>query len=207
MFGLLAKRPVPCQSRSAFRKHYCGTCKTIGRVYGHKYRMLLNHDIVFLAELFAAMEPHKESGLQIQPFSCYKLPKSDVDIPEYVKYVSAANLLLTQYKLEDNIVDSDRSVWWNMLRLIFKPGVQKARKYLIRSGFPVDSLDRCVSNQFSVERNRLCPDEFETSVEYYSQQAASATGLVYSGIYGPSGNDLFQRIGECFGRIVYLTVF
>jgi hypothetical protein len=42
MFGLM---------RRAKRLPYCGTCKTLGTLYGQRSRLLLNHDTVFLAEL------------------------------------------------------------------------------------------------------------------------------------------------------------
>lgn len=41
--------------RRLWQLHYCGACKTIGRQYGHKSRMLLNYDAVFLAELLTEL--------------------------------------------------------------------------------------------------------------------------------------------------------
>ena len=42
MFGIMKR---------AERLPYCGSCKTIGAMYGQRARLLLNHDMVFLAEL------------------------------------------------------------------------------------------------------------------------------------------------------------
>jgi hypothetical protein len=40
-----------------YRLHYCGTCKTMGPLYGQKSRFLLNHDAVFLSELLTLLAP------------------------------------------------------------------------------------------------------------------------------------------------------
>jgi len=42
MFGLMRHAP---------RLPYCGTCKTMGALYGQRSRVFLSHDVVFLAEL------------------------------------------------------------------------------------------------------------------------------------------------------------
>lgn len=56
MFGLM-KPHHSCESgveRKQYRLFYCGVCKTMGQHYGHRMRVFLNHDIVFLAGLPAA---------------------------------------------------------------------------------------------------------------------------------------------------------
>lgn len=57
MFGLMqAKMCGMSAAEKNFRRlHYCGTCKTIGTLYGQKARLLLNLDVVFLAELLDAL--------------------------------------------------------------------------------------------------------------------------------------------------------
>lgn len=40
MFGLMKRGP---------RLPYCGTCKTLGALYGQQARLLLNHNVAFLA--------------------------------------------------------------------------------------------------------------------------------------------------------------
>ena len=69
MFGLLQNRKLTAEETSEFRLNYCGTCKTIGKLYGHKERILLNFDVVFLSELLAAVNNHKEDFKYIKPFN------------------------------------------------------------------------------------------------------------------------------------------
>ena len=55
MFGIM--RPEGgCSNKNSsdyrfHRMHYCGVCKAMGNSYGHKSRLLLNYDSVFLSEL------------------------------------------------------------------------------------------------------------------------------------------------------------
>ena len=56
MFGLIKR---------ADRLAYCGSCKTIGAMYGQRVRLLLNHDMVFLGELL--MDGCSGRGLYFRP--------------------------------------------------------------------------------------------------------------------------------------------
>jgi len=206
MFGLLSRNPPGCKNSDTFRKHYCGTCKTIGRGYGQRYRTLLNHDVVLLAELFATIYPERKNELRITPFNCFKLPSS-TEVPAYLKYVAAANLLLAQYKIDDNVVDSKLPQAWLVIKRLLRPGCNRARRDLIARGFPTDTLDEYVKAQFVREAACAPPvgQEFTHIVEYYSHYVAKATGLVYEQIDPTDMGPTLKSIGEEFGRVVYLS--
>ncbi|MCU0238408.1 MAG: DUF5685 family protein, partial [Pyrinomonadaceae bacterium] len=79
MFGLM--RAKTC-GMSADEKHfrrlnYCGTCKTIGSLYGQKSRLLLNNDTVFLAEILTSLSDENVESWQksYQSYNCLNLPK------------------------------------------------------------------------------------------------------------------------------------
>ena len=57
MYGLMRARHCgqSLEQSERHRFHYCGTCKTIGRLYGQRSRLLLNHDTVFMAELLTLL--------------------------------------------------------------------------------------------------------------------------------------------------------
>jgi uncharacterized protein DUF5685 len=57
MYGLMRARHCgqSIEQSERHRFHYCGTCKTMGRLYGQRSRILLNHDAVFLAELLTLL--------------------------------------------------------------------------------------------------------------------------------------------------------
>ena len=52
MYGLMRSNVCPRHAQEAHhrRLHYCGTCKTMGRLYGQSSRVLLNNDAVFNTE-------------------------------------------------------------------------------------------------------------------------------------------------------------
>ena len=66
MFGLMrVKKCGMSEAEKHFRRlHYCGTCKTIGSLYGQKSRLLLNHDTVFLAEILSSLSDENASEWQ-----------------------------------------------------------------------------------------------------------------------------------------------
>ena len=87
MFGLMKAKTcsLPEELKHHRRLHYCGTCKTMGSLYGQKTRTLLNHDTVFLAEVLTAISTDNESLREwhqaYQSFNCLTLPKSTAAMP------------------------------------------------------------------------------------------------------------------------------
>src|SRR5262249_6482998 len=103
MYGLMRARHCgqSVEQNEHHQFHYCGTCKTIGRLYGQLSRLLLNHDTVFLAELLALLA--EESALENSDnaylsYNCLSLPKSEDVIPLPLQLAAAANILLTEFK-------------------------------------------------------------------------------------------------------------
>ena len=133
MFGLMKR---------AERLAYCGSCKTIGAMYGQRARLLLNHDLVFLAELL--MENGKpEWGAAHKSFNCMAMPKEH---PPALKYAATAAVVLAHFQFEDQIADSGR--WrWSAAKRFFSPAYRKAAAELRRVGFPLDKLAEFLASQ------------------------------------------------------------
>src|SRR5690349_11355933 len=112
MFGLMKARTCSLspELKRQRRLHYCGTCKTIGSLYGQRSRALLNHDTVFLAELLSALSGTDrqldEWNQSYQSYNCLALPRSAAAMPLVLQYAAAATLTLTEFKLADHIKDS-----------------------------------------------------------------------------------------------------
>ena len=100
MFGLMKARTCSLspELKRHRRLHYCGTCKTIGGLYGQRSRALLNHDTVFLAELLSALSGADrrldEWSSPYQSYNCLALPRSASDMPLALRYAAAATLTL-----------------------------------------------------------------------------------------------------------------
>lgn len=105
MFGLMRNKTGEhsCSLDTHYRLHYCGTCKTMGTLYGQRTRPLLNFDTVFLSELLADLgnEQRLHWDKQYHEKSCFKLPQSQQDMPLSLQYAATVNVLLAELKVED----------------------------------------------------------------------------------------------------------
>ena len=113
MFGLMRYRcGAPSEDHRNWRMHYCGTCKTIGSRFGQKARLLLNHDVTFLAELLDSMNGTDAEawGPAYLSWNCLRLP-DDAAMPVVLRYGAAVNILLGEYKVRDHEEDSGKRRW------------------------------------------------------------------------------------------------
>ncbi len=157
MFGLMKR---------ADRLAYCGSCKTIGAMYGQRARLLLNHDMVFLAELLMG-EP--EWGPAHRSFNCMAMPKEH---PVALQYAATAAVVLAHFQVEDKIVDSD---WWawRAVRRFFSPAYRKAAARLRGSGFPLEEMTAMLRTQGDREARAV-------SLEDVAEPTARATEMVFA---------------------------
>ena len=87
MFGLIKHHQLDRQHYDHFKKNYCGTCKTIGKLYGQKERLLLNNDIVFLSELLVELNNDPTELNHITINSCFTLPTHADQIPAFLNLI------------------------------------------------------------------------------------------------------------------------
>ncbi len=201
MFGLMRAKGT---DRELWRKHYCGTCKTIGRDYGQQARLLVNHDFVFLSELLTGADDAHFSLPAYEPRTCATLP-AQTDVPPLLRYISACTLLLTEYKIEDHALDSAKRRW-HLARRLFSKRFRKARRQLQDFGFPLADLDRILSRQSAIEAGQaFAPGQNPIDqINRAAEPTAQATALVFrhGAIIARSNHDLAD-IGLAFGRLIY----
>ncbi|HSK12104.1 MAG TPA: DUF5685 family protein [Phnomibacter sp.] len=210
MFGLLKHRPPQPELRADHRKNYCGTCKAIGKMYGHKQRLLLNHDVVFLSELLAGLADGRQDMDAISVYRCFSLPKHVDQLPPYITYTASINMLLASIKIYDNINDSGRmAFFWRSMAFFQKKQFAKARLHLEGSGLSMDIVDAHVAEQAKRERSRKYFSGVEASCEYYAEMTGSLSGEIFkSGAITAgrptSAEDMFM-VGKAYGELVYLA--
>jgi hypothetical protein len=203
MFGLMHFRGTneAVDERRRWRMHYCGTCKTIGRQYGQSSRMLLNHDVAFLAELLTALSAQdiEKWDSDYRSWNCMTMP-AEAAIPKVLQYSAAVNVLLSDYKIADHEVDSRRRRWvW--LRQLFSNSFRKARHELTSLGFPLEESDRILAQQGALEAT-------SKDLDTVAEPTAQVTALVFR--HGaivaeiPERADDLAAIGHRFGRLIYL---
>jgi hypothetical protein len=185
------------------RLHYCGTCKTIGRLYGQKSRVFLNYDAVFLGELLTLMRPVGPQFAQAYVSkNCLTLPKRD-QIPWALEYAAAANVVLARFKLLDHAVDTGSKLV-SLAARIYTDEFQRASEALARTGFPFEELRTWMSLQGQRER------EPNPSIDRLAEPTAAATRLMFrhgaqTSNVSASAVDTMASLGTTFGEIAYLV--
>lgn len=202
MFGLMkAKKCGMSETEKNFRRlNYCGTCKTIGSLYGQKSRFLLNHDTVFLAEILAVLSDEKTENWQksYQSFNCLNLPKSEMPIS--LQFAATANLILTKFKLADHLNDEGKRRY-RFADKAFSNEFQKAETLLKDWNFPLEKIQKILQTQEKTEAESKKLNDFPLPT-------AKTTAAFFA--YGVKliGQENLQKnaykIGFNFGKLIYL---
>lgn len=193
-------RSSATDARRAWRLNYCGTCKTLGRLYGARTRFLLNHDTVFLAELLTSLAP-VEWNAAYRSFNCLTLP---TEIPLAMEFAATATIVLSETKLRDHAVDAP-GVRWGMLRRLLSPSFRQAAKRLRAWEFPLDRVLEILDTQRDREKNPV-GILAEERLHHVAQPTAIATSLFFEHGARLAGSHAAElaRIGERFGYLIYL---
>src|SRR5262245_59099283 len=216
MYGLMRARHCgqSVDQSERHRFHYCGTCKTMGRLYGQRSRLLLNHDAVFLAELLTLLSAEsspRNADKAYLSYNCLSLPGSEEGMPLALQLAAAANILLTEFKVADRIKDGGL-VRWRFVQRFFSGGFRRATDMLRRLGFPVDELRSLQDRQDEREANPVSPRRKPAAaLRRLASPTAAATAMFFA--HGaravgrpeaPEAADAMRRLGYDFGRLVYL---
>lgn len=202
-----AKKCGMSDAEKNFRRlNYCGTCKTIGSIYGQKSRFLLNHDTVFLAEILSAVSNEKIEDWQksYQSFNCLNLPQSEM--PESLQFAATTNIILTEFKLADHIAD-EKKRRYKFAHKSFSNEFQKAEKILKDWNFPLEKVTAILEKQILIESKSDGKNANEI-LENFAAPTAETTAIFFSeGAKFCGANELeesFYRLGFAFGTLIYL---
>ncbi len=216
MFGLMKARVCsqPGPLRQHRRLHYCGTCKTIGRLYGQKSRMLLNHDAVFLGEVLSALSGEDRDlerwDHSYQSYNCFSLPAGVEEAPAALRFAATAAMISAEFKVADGLADSNRYTWKIAGRL-FSSGFQEASAQLEKWRFPLDLLWQCSRDQAALEL--AAPEDRRTKsptqiLKRLAEPTSRATAMIFA--HGAlvvgcvESREILRSVGDSFGSIVYL---
>ena len=194
MFGLM--RSCGCgtspEARQLRQLQYCGTCKTMGRLFGQRARLTLNHDAVFLGELLLALDK-----ISLPPSftsrRCFLLPMA-TEIPRPLAYAAAANVVLAEFAMRDKLTDREGRCW-ELAERGLAVAITKAHEVLRGSRVPLDTLFAQHEAQASVEAN-------PTTLVALATPTGVATRLIFA--HGNAAHaDSLGLLGEAFGRLIY----
>lgn len=215
MFGLM--KPRTCgNSENKLHRHltYCGTCKTLGNLYGQKTRFLLNHDTVFLAELLTVLSGKINTPSQWEKayhsYNCFSLPKNKEETPIELQLAATATVVLTEYKVVDHITDTRNSIW-KFGQRIFSKSFYDANNWLKQHDFPIVEMQSLLGSQSlrELEASKYINENSSREMlEYLAEPTAKATALFFEHgatlLKRTTEKQLLYQIGYSFGSLVYL---
>src|SRR5262245_6094568 len=217
MYGLMRARHCgqSLEQSERHRFNYCGTCKTIGRLYGQRSRLLLNHDTVFMAELLtllSAESARENADKAYQSYNCLSLPRSENEMPRALRLAAAANVLLADFKVADRIKDGGRNRWrfmWRLVQRFFSGSFRRAAALLRQMDFPVDELRRLQNRQDERETAPISPRRNPAAaLRRLASPTAAATAMFFTHgartVGRPEVAATLWRLGYDFGRLAYL---
>src|SRR5690242_13659370 len=126
MFGYVTpcKMELKIKDYEKFKSYYCGLCKSIKINIGNIPRAALNYDMTFLAILLDSLDNSKsiytKQRCAIHPLRKKVILKDN----DYLSYAAFCNVILSYYKLLDNIND-DNSIKSKIFSLFFKNYLKK----------------------------------------------------------------------------------
>jgi hypothetical protein len=208
MFGLmqLKRCGLTPEQRNERRLHYCGTCKTLGSLYGQKTRALLNHDAVFLAEILTALSEKQDFGRALQSYNCLAKPKALNEMPLALQIAATANVVLAEFKIGDRVEDSKNRAWRVVGKFLDK-SFRRAEKQLKAWDFPLAELKDLPRLQSKREAEKFA-ESGEAVLFYLAEPTARATALFFRHGAKIIGREDLQSkmsaLGAAFGEIVYL---
>lgn len=202
-----AKKCGMSEKEKHFRRlNYCGTCKTIGSLYGQKSRLLLNHDTVFLAEILSALsgENVKDWQKSLQSFNCFNLPTNEM--PKSLQFAATTNVILTEFKLADHIADENKKRY-QFAQKAFSKEFQKAAKNLEDWNFPLDDVKAILQTQTTRETENSI-ENIDERLTNYAEPTAQTTAIFFrEGVRQIGRSDLADSafaLGYSFGKLIYL---
>lgn len=194
MFGYVKvnKMDLTFREYEHYRGYYCGLCKYLKDNHGEISRLSLNYDITFLILVLTSVYRPKsnviEEGCIVNPFKKKKKIINDV-----TEYAASMNVLLTYYKLEDNLRD-DKGIKDKLAYNIYKGKLKLAyEKYPKKAEF--------IKNQLEILYN--LEQEKNLNIDLVSNTFGNLMGEIFAYKEDEFEKEL-RRIGFNVGKYIYI---
>jgi hypothetical protein len=168
MFGyvLPCKMELKVRDYEKFKAYYCGLCHTIKSEFGNIPRAALNYDMAFLAILLDSLNENKLNAKKIT-CALHPLTKKLIIVDnDPLKYAALCNIVLTYYKLIDNINDD------NSMK-------SKAAYIMLKKHIKDNTLNKYISNSLNMLYN-MEKAAYKYSIDEISHAFADLTGYIIS---------------------------
>ena len=126
MFGYIRinKMDLTFREYDYYKGYYCGLCKYLKENHGEISRLSLNYDITFLIVILTALYK-LDSDITYERCIANPLKKKMRIVNEITEYAASMNILLSYYKLEDNLYD-DNGIKDKLAYELYKGKLKKA---------------------------------------------------------------------------------
>lgn len=178
---------------------YCSLCKTLGKRYGFLSRMILNYDLSFFALLMSARREEccgfKEGRC---PFNPSKKCKYTSKITAELEDAADACVILSYYKIKDNINDS------GILKKIITLFVLPFFYFMFRRAKKKNPEYCRMTLEYTQAQAQL-----EKAREASIDKASEPSARLLAGFFSHKETDaeqkrVLERFGYCLGRWIYL---
>ncbi len=190
MFGYvtICKEELKIKEYNRYKAYYCGLCKAIGKRYNQAMRLGLSYDLTFLALIMDSMAA---DSCDIKKERCLKHIGAKQNVVKNSKallYCSDINVLLTYYKLLDDIKDGF-SIKALCLVIPYLLPAKKAKK---RQPYLADRIKLHLDNLSAEEKSGT------DNTDRVAHHFASLTEDIFA------GDDALRRLGYNIGRFIYI---
>ena len=194
MFGYVRinKMDLTFREYENYKGYYCGLCKYLKENHGEISRIGLNYDITFLIVILSAIyKPKTNIFEEVCLVSPFKRKKKLIN--EITEYAASMNVLLTYYKLEDNLLD-DKGVKDILAYNLYKSKLKMAhKKYPHKSKIIKEQMK--LLNE--LEKNK------EYNIDKVSNTFSELMGEIFAYKKDKYEDDL-RRIGFNIGKYIYI---
>lgn len=194
MFGYVRinKMDLTFREFDVYKGYYCGLCKYLKQNHGEISRLSLNYDITFLILLLTSVYRPKSTITQ-EVCIANPIKKKARIVNEVTEYAASMNVLLTYYKLEDNLHD-DKGIKDILAYHMYKGKLKKAyEKYPEKADY--------IKNQLLVLQN--LEESNSTDIDAVSNTFGNLMGEIFAYKNDKYEHDL-RIIGFNIGKYIYM---
>lgn len=108
MFGyvVINKPELKIKDFEKYQQYYCGLCQSLKKTHGKKCQLTLNNDLTFVGILLTGLYEPQEITYKIR-CPLHPIHSKYVRSNNYLDYASDMTVVLTYYKLDDDIQDEN----------------------------------------------------------------------------------------------------
>lgn len=143
MFGyvVINQPELKIKDFDKYKQYYCGLCQRLKSAHGKKSQLTLNNDLTFVGILLSGLYEPKET---VKTIRCplHPLHKKSVRSNDCLDYACDMTMILTYYKLEDDILDENSFKSKVFRQLLKKEFLKTEEKYPQKVSKILKQLDR-----------------------------------------------------------------